>query len=132
VTRRSLLGGLGAGIVGGAAATFSITPAAASVPRAARDLARGNMTDWSAHVGERFSLAGGGVLRLVAVEPLSSGGRSPSRSQCFAAVFEASGGPAPHGSATYILASASAAPMPLYLGEAAEVRGGKRLVAVFN
>ncbi|HEX8192356.1 MAG TPA: hypothetical protein VF552_05600 [Allosphingosinicella sp.] len=128
LTRRHLLAGLGAGLIGSAAApAFAARPA----PKR-RDLARGDLREWSAYVGEDFALAGGGALRLVAVEPLCSGGPTPSRSQCFAAVFEARAGAAPEGEATIALAAPGAEPMPLYLGMRSVARGRARLVAVFN
>jgi hypothetical protein len=92
------------------------------------DLERGGMADWAAHVGARFAVAGGGTLRLVSVEPLCSGGPSPSRSQCFAATFEGPPGAVPEGEATVAVAAPGGRPMPLYLG----ARTGSRLVAVFN
>ncbi|HZF95138.1 MAG TPA: hypothetical protein VEZ20_09725 [Allosphingosinicella sp.] len=130
MTRRHLLAGLGAGLIGGAA------PALAAPVRGARtaaaDLARGGMSDWAAHVGTRFAIAGGGTLRLVSVEPLCSGGPTPARSQCFAATFEAAGGAAPEGGATVFLAAPGAGAMPLYLGPRSAAGGRFRLVAVFN
>jgi hypothetical protein len=134
VTRRHLLAGLGAGLIGGAA---GVSPALAAPVRGARkaaaaDLARGGMADWAAHVGTRFAIAGGGALRLVSVEPLCSGGPTPARSQCFAATFEAAGGGVPEGGATVVVAAPGAGAMPLYVGARSAVNGRERLVAVFN
>jgi hypothetical protein len=133
VTRRHLLAGLGAGLIGGAA---GVAPALAAPVRgtrkAAADLERGGLADWAARVGEPFAIPGGGTLRLVSVEPLCSGGPTPARSQCFAATFEAAAGTAPEGGATVFVAPQGAGAMPLYLGARTVVRGRARLVAVFN
>ena len=134
MTRRHLLAGLGAALIGGAA---TAAPAAWASTLGARkgstvDLARAGMTQWAALVGTRFDVAGGAALRLVAVEPLCSGGPTPARSRCFAAVFEAAGGPAPAGDATVVLAAAGGRPMPLFLGARAAAGGRTRFVAVFN
>ena len=102
------------GTAGGAAPLTASAAAAARSPAA--DLERGDIAEWAARVGTRFDVAGGGTLRLVAVEPLCSGGPTPSRSQCFAAVFEGAGGAVPQGDATTALAAPGARPMPLYLG----------------
>jgi hypothetical protein len=131
MTRRHLLGGLAAGLVG-AAATAPAIAAPLSRRRAAADLERGGIADWSGEVGALFAVAGGGTLRLTAVEPLCSGGPTPSRATCFAAHFEAVAGPVPEGGATHALAPRSGPAMPLFLGARASVGGRERLVAVFN
>jgi hypothetical protein len=133
-TRRSIIVGLGAGVAGSAGGAAPLFAAALSAPSAPRvpDLGKGDMAAWAAHVGERFAVAGGGGLRLAAVEPLCSGGPTPSRTQCFAAVFETAGGGAPAGDSTYMLAPASGPAVPLYLGISARDGRKTRLVAVFN
>lgn len=134
LSRRTVILALGAGLGGTAAGAAPALAASAGsrTPRGAAALERGAMGDWAAFVGERFQVAGGGTLRLAGVEGLCSGGPTPSGRRCFAALFESVGGPAPEGGRTYALAARSAAPMSLYLGVRAEVRGRSRLVAVFN
>jgi hypothetical protein len=132
LSRRSLLTAICAGMAASAAPAAVPGAVRAAGPRALADLQRGGLTDWQAHLGQRFSLGSGGSLRLVAVEPLCSGGPTPARGQCFAALFEAAAGAAPEGDATYWLVSQNSAPMPLHLGAAAQVGGRTRLVAVFN
>lgn len=132
-----MLCALGAGIVGvSGAGRASASPSARRSQRPSasprRDLARGTMADWQAHVGTRFALGAGASLRLVAVEPLCGGGPNPGRGECFAAVFEASDGRAPAGDAIYRLETAGASPLALHLGSRAGRRGRMRYVAVFN
>lgn len=129
ISRRHILVGLGAGAIGAAsgAASAAVTALAPSA-----DTGRGDMAAWASRVGEHFAVAGGGTLRLSAVEPLCSGGRMPGGRRCFAAIFEAAGGRIPDGDATYALASASVPATPLYLGARDEVRGRSRFVAAFN
>lgn len=132
MTRRHLLAGLGAGLIGTAAGAAPLKAAAAVGRSPATDLERAGIAEWSAHVGARFDVAGGGSLRLVAVEPLGSGGPMPSRSQCFAAVFEGAAGPVPEGNATLAVAAPGARPMPLYFGARFPAGRRSRLIAVFN
>lgn len=133
MTRRDLLAGLGAGLIGSVAGAAPIAAATRSRSGgAAPDLERAGIDHWAARVGTRFDLAAGGSLRLAAVEPLCSGGPTPSRSQCFAAVFEAAGGEMPAGDATFVIAPAGGRPMPLFLSARHAARGRARLVAVFN
>ena len=135
ITRRSLIGGLALAGVGTMAQAAPRTLGRAAAGRT--DLSTAGAAEWRALVGERFSVAGlpGAPMRLVAVEPVASGGPRPSdvcRAEGFAAIFETGSGRAPEGDATYWLGHRSAAPMPVHLGLKAEVAGKAQLVAIFN
>jgi hypothetical protein len=129
ISRRNILVGLGAGAIGAASGAASAAVAASPLTAGS---ARGEMAAWASRVGEHFAVAGGGTLRLSAVEPLCSGGPMPGGRRCFAAIFEAAGGRIPDGDATYALASASVPATPLYLGARDDRRGRSRFVAAFN
>lgn len=143
-TRRSLLAGFGLGMIGVAAsaapglAAGAVSGSKRSTPRApAGNLQRGEMADWTGYVGATFELApgSGSPLKLVAVEPMTSGGPRPAsvrRTQRFAAVFEAVGRNPPEGDATYWLSHWSTAPLPLHFSPRAAVSGKSRMVAIFS
>ena len=139
LTRRHMLGALSA-----AAATAAASPARAAAcaadppsPTGISDLARGSLSDWAALVGRSFRVAGatGAPLRLVAVEPVNSGGPRPGavrRRRGFSAVFEAHPARSPSGDQAHWIAHGAAPPVPVFLSPPAEVSGRMRLVAVFN
>jgi len=141
LTRRHMLAALSAGSVAAAAEAAPLgrlrtAPAAPAGGTPAADLASGSLADWSALVGRTFRVAGAGApLKLVAVEPVTSGGRRPGtvrRRRGFAAIFETSAARAPEGDRTHLLAHGLSAPLPLFLSPPAELSGKARLVAVFN
>ena len=137
LTRRALLASFGAGMFGGTAIAGPASATAGPNPLSTGNLQRGDMADWAEYVGRRFSIAAGAgaALRLVAVEPLCSDGplpRAVRRRRRFAASFESVGATVPDGDAAYWVSTASAAPLPLYLGARATVAGKARFVAVFN
>lgn len=138
LTRRHMLAALSLGAVAAAAEAAPLgsgprTAAPSAAPGA--DLARGTLADWSALVGRSFRIAGGAPLKLVAVEPVASGGPRPgglARRRGFAAVFETAGGRAPEGDRTYWIAHGRSAPLPVFLSPPAPVSGKSRLIAEFN
>ncbi|HEX8527608.1 hypothetical protein, partial [Allosphingosinicella sp.] len=85
-TRRNLLAGLGLGMIGIAATAAPGLAVAAgrgrkgSSPQAGGNLQRGDIADWTGYVGKTFDLSpgSGSALRLVAVEPMASGGPRPA------------------------------------------------------
>lgn len=138
LTRRHMLAAMSASAVATAAEAGPVRLGSfGSKTAAAADLNRGNLSDWSALVGQRFRIAGasGAPLKLVSVEPVNSAGPRPGavrRRRGFAAVFETSMARAPEGDQAYWIAQGMGAPLPVFLSPPAEVSGKARLVAVFN
>jgi hypothetical protein len=134
LTRRNLLVALGAGMIADSA---SAAPAAlpARRRRPAREMGLAGMEDWAAFIGERFGL-GAGVgagLRLVAVQPASSGGAtSAADRRPFTMLFEATGTAAPEGDCVYRLSHPAMASLPVFLGPRVSSLGKARFVAEFG
>jgi hypothetical protein len=144
-----LLAGLCAGAVGSAAAASPILgsaragsgsePPAAWWGQTALPLNEAGLAEWSAAVGETFSLKSGNgshSIRLVAVTPFPVSGSRPrtlGRSRAFTAKFEPVAGPVlPAGDGLYQLGHSAHPPLPIYMG-APSVQGRKvRIAAVFN
>jgi hypothetical protein len=144
-----LLAGLGVGAVGAVAAaapilSLRLTGSSSGRPaswwdRTFLSLKAAGMAEWSAVVGETFSLAtlnGSNMLRVVAVTAFPRSGSRPAslgRSQAFAVVFESvSGPPLPAADRLYELAHPSYPPLPVYMSLPSMVAKKTQLVAVFN
>lgn len=148
-SRRMLLAGLGAGAVG-------VAVAATPVPsldligdgsegsdswwdRSFLSLQAAGLTEWSAMVGQNFTLGtpnGSHLLKVTAVTAFPGSGPRPAtlgRSQAFYVVFEPVAGPAlPAADSVYQLAHASYPPLPVYMSAPWTVARKTGLVAVFN
>ncbi|HLL29886.1 MAG TPA: hypothetical protein VK403_02710, partial [Allosphingosinicella sp.] len=148
-SRRMLLAGLGAGAVGAAAAAAPILSLRLAGGTAGRreswwdrtflSLKAAGLSEWSAVVGETFSLDtqnGSHGLRVVAVNAFPSSGPRPAtlgRSEAFSVVFEsAAGPPLPAVDRLYQLAHRSYPSLPIHLGAPTTVGQKVRLIAVFN
>ena len=134
MTRRTMIATLSIGGLATAAKAKAAFPAAAGA--GSIDLDRGAIDQWSALVGQRFSLAGspGARLKLVAVEPLDSKGPRPRgvRRRGFAAIFEAGADSARLADSTCIIAADFGAPLPVFFGNGGLVAGKSHLIAIFN
>jgi hypothetical protein len=144
-----LLAGLGAGAVG-------VAVAATPVPsldlmgdgsegseswwdRTFQSLQAAGLTEWSALVGQTFTLAtpnGSHLLQVAAVTAFPRSGPRPAtlgRSQAFYVVFESVAGPSlPAADNVYQLAHASYPPLPVFMSAPWTVARTTGLVAVFN
>jgi hypothetical protein len=144
-----LLAGLGAGVVGAAAAAapiLSLRLADSGSGRPASwwdrtflSLKSAGLAEWTAIVGETFSLAtpnGSHLLRIAAVAAFPKSGPRPAalaRSQAFSVVFEALSGPSlPAADRLYQLTHRSYPPLPIYMGAPVTLGQKARLIAVFN
>lgn len=147
--RRMLLAGLGAGAVGAAAAAAPVLglrlddgrlkPAASWWDRAFLSLQSAGLAEWTAVVGESFTLAtarGNHLLRIAAVTAFPRSGPRPNslgRSQAFSVTFETVAGPAlPPIDTLYQLTHASYPALPIYMGAPVKAGTRTRLIAVFN
>jgi len=139
-----LLAGLGVGAVGAAAAAapVSLRVAGGDSARSASwwdrtflSLQSAGLTEWSALVGESFTL-GTNVLKVVAVTAFPRSGSRPAtlgRSQAFSVAFELVSGPAlPVRDLVCQLVHSSYPPLPVYMGAPSKVAQKTRLTAVFN
>jgi hypothetical protein len=144
-----LLAGLGAGIVGAAAAaapmlTLRLTQGGPA--RAASwwdglflSLKTAGLAEWTGVIGQSFTLDtanGSHGLRVAAVNAFPRSGPRPTslgRSQAFSVVFETvAGGPLPARDSLYQLAHRSYAPLPIYMSAPSQLGRATRLIAVFN
>jgi hypothetical protein len=143
------LAGLGVGAVGAAAAAAPILSLrlTASPPvaggswwdRTFLSLQSGGLAEWSALLGETFTLhspSGTHLLRIAAVAAFPRSGSRPSslgRSQAFSVAFELAAGPAlPTTDRLYELTHRSYPPLPIYMGAPVAAGAKSRLNAVFN
>jgi hypothetical protein len=148
-SRRMLLAGLCAGAVGSTAAASPILgfgragsggePPAARWGRASPPLKTAGLAEWSAAVGETFSLNsrnGSHSLRLVAVTPFPASGSRPrtlGRSRAFTVEFEPVAGPSlPAVDGLYQLVHSARPPLPIYMGAPSGQGRKTRVAAVFN
>ena len=144
-----LLAGLGAGAVGAAAAAapvLSLRLADTGLGRAASwwdrtflSLQSAGLADWSAVVGETFTLAtgrGNHLLRIAAVTAFPRSGPRPTslaRSQAFSVTFETvAGPPLPAIDSLYQLTHSAYPALPIYMGKPVTAGQKSRLTAVFN
>ena len=147
-TRRNLLIGIGLGTIGAgalAAPALRLSWSALASKRGASwwdrmfvSLRHGGLQDWSAIIGESFTVVGErgqSSLKLVAVKALKAAGRRPrevARSHAFAAVFEGERDRSPQGDRVYIFTHPAYPPLDIYMGEQVDLGGRVRLEAVFN
>lgn len=144
-----LLAGLGAGAVGAAAAAapmLSLRLADGRLSRAASwwdrtflSLQSAGLAEWTAVVGETFTLAtakGNHLLRIAAVTAFPRSGQRPTslgRSQAFSVIFETVAGPVPPAvDAVYQLTHSVYPALPIYMGKPIAAGSKARLIAVFN
>ena len=144
-----LLAGLGAGAVGAAAAAAPVLglrlddsrlrQAASWWDRTFLSLQSAGLAEWSAVVGESFTLAtasGNHLLRVASVTAFPRSGPRPAslaRSQAFAVTFETVAGPPPPAiDSLYQLSHASYPALPIYMGAPVRAGARSRLIAVFN
>lgn len=147
--RRMLLAGLGAGAVGAAAAAAPVLSLRFADSRLGRSaswwdrtflsLQSAGLAEWTAIVGETFTLAtarGNHLLRIAAVVAFPRSGPRPAtlaRSQAFSVTFETVAGPAlPAVDSLYQLTHPSYPSLPIYLGLPVTLGAKSRLIAVFN
>jgi hypothetical protein len=148
-SRRMLLAGLGVGAAGVAVAATPV-PSLVLMGDESQDsgswwnptfhsLQAAGLTEWSAMVGETFSLArgrGSHLVRVAAVTAFPRSGRRPAalgRSQAFYVVFESVAGPAlPAADGIYQVAHSSYPSLPIYMSAPWTVGRTTGLIAVFN
>ncbi len=148
-SRRMLLAGLGAGAAGVAIAATPV-PSLALLDdesegsgswwdRTFQSLQTAGLAEWSAMVGEAFTLnaaRGSHLVKVAAVTAFPRSGPRPAtlgRSQAFYVVFESVAGPSlPAADNVYQLAHASYPPLPVFMSAPWTVARTTGLVAVFN
>jgi hypothetical protein len=141
-SRRMLLAGLGAGVVGAIGAAASAAPVLrlAAPTRTTPSLQAGGLAEWTATVGEKFTLTtanGSHTLKVVSATAFPASGTRPptlTRTEAFSVLFELVGGPQlPSGdSPLYQLTHRTYAPLPIYLSAPIAFGLGTRVAAVFN
>ncbi len=148
-SRRMLLAGLGAGAAGVAIAATPVPSldllsdgsegSGSWWDRTFQSLQAAGLTEWSALVGQTFTLAtpnGSHLLQVAAVTAFPRSGPRPAtlgRSQAFYVVFEWVAGPSlPAADSVYQLAHASYPPLPVFMSAPWTVARTTGLVAVFN
>ena len=131
-------------IAAGAGAAIAATPAWAASPALAGPapqtalglLAGAAMADWQQRVGDLFVEGESGAkLTLVAVEPVTAGGRRPGglrRRHGFTALFETACPGAPAGDTIYALRRPRQGSLALHLGPRVAAGPTSRYVAVFG
>jgi len=141
-SRRMLLAGLGAGVVGAIGAGASAAPVLrlAAPTKTVPSLQSAGLAEWTATVGDRFTLVtayGSHTLKVVSVTAFAASGTRPptlTRTQAFSVLFELVGGPQlPSGDSPLLeLTHRTYAPLPIYLGAPIAVGLATRVAAVFN
>jgi hypothetical protein len=148
-SRRNLLLGLGGGSVAAAAIAAPVLQLALAKGGTAKtaswwdrtfsSLRDGGVQEWSALVGESFSLAAPGgatALKLIAVKAMPSTGLRPksvARAQAFRAVFEtAASARVPAGDRIYELTHRAHSPLQMYMSPSVLAGKKAQLVAIFN
>jgi hypothetical protein len=143
LSRRGMLAGLGAafaaaGALAAPALNLSWTrkPAARGSwwDRTSASLSHAGADEWSRHVGSEFSFDGGGVAKLVKVEPFATKGARPAelRDRAFALVFDAAKGSLPAGDRMYDVSHPDGGDMKIYFSDCGTQCSGRRLQAIFN
>ena len=143
LSRRTLLAGLGLGVVATGAVASPALPLNWTRKPGAKDswwdrqftsLSSAGADEWSRQVGARFTLSGGVVAKLAEVQPLRSPGRRPAglRDGAFAIVLESAGGALPAGDRVLDVSHADAGAMKIYFSACTDKCGAHRLQAIFN